>query len=184
MWNGLPDRETQPYLLGNNNHEQGFYILSAYAHGVNVTKAQGDEFLLSSFTCPNDFEAHQRLAHHVPVWQYRYFGHWQNLRLYPGSGAYHGTDLEMVLGNDAAVSGIAPSTPEKETTALMQHAWATFADDPVNGLSSIGWPRFDPRNESLIRLALDNSPSPNLAKPELYASPCSTIGLGALETVL
>ena len=43
----------EPYLLGNNNHEQGYYIIPATANGANVSEADGDLFLLQSFTCPN-----------------------------------------------------------------------------------------------------------------------------------
>ena len=43
----------QPYLLGNNNFEQGYYALPDYRKNITVTIAQGDSFLLDSFTCPN-----------------------------------------------------------------------------------------------------------------------------------
>ena len=172
-----------PYLLGNNNHEQGYYILPAYAQGINVTQAQGDLFLLQSFTCANAFEAANRIAAGVPTWQFRYFGHWKNLRLYPGSGAYHGSDLEMVFGGDADVSGIPPGQDEMEVTALMQRAWAAFAADPVAGLSTVlKWPMINPHTESLVRLAYNNSPTADFVKPSLYDAPCSTVTLGALAT--
>ena len=172
----------QPYLLGNNNNEQGYYILAAYAKGINATTAQDDAFLLSSFTCPNAFEADNRIARGVPTWRFRYFGDRDNLRLYPGSGAYHGSDLEMIFGNDQQVSGIPSSVPEEETTTLMQHAWATFADDPVSGLTKFGWPRYNPENDSLIRLAYNNSPLPDFVSPSIYDAPCSTVTLGAAQT--
>lgn len=178
----------QPYLLGNNNHEQGCYVLPALAKDVNVTTAEEDTFLLSSFTFANEFEASNRRAYNVPVWQFRYFGDWKNLRLYnqdtlgEGSGAYHGSDLEMIFGNDQQVSGIPLSAPEQETTALMQHAWAVFADDPVNGLTKFGWPEYDPDSDSLILLAYNNSAFAKFVGPSTCDSPCSTITLGAIQT--
>lgn len=171
-----------PYLLGNNDNEQGYYALPAYAKGVNTTQAQGDAFLLSSFTCPNAFAAAARRNHGVPVWQFRYFGDWDNLRLYPTSGAYHGTDLEMIFGNSAQVSGIDPSAPEQQTTALMQRAWAAFAADPAHGLDRLGWPQFDPSSDSLIRLAYNNSPAPDFVSPGVYDAPCSTVALAGAST--
>ncbi|KAI7371257.1 cholinesterase, partial [Hortaea werneckii] len=54
-----------PYLLGNNNNEQGYYMIPAIAAGANVTEEDGDAFLLSSFICPNMFQAEQRRAHGV-----------------------------------------------------------------------------------------------------------------------
>ena len=128
------------------------------------------------------FEAENRRAQGVPVWQFRYFGHWDNLRLYPGSGAYHGSDVEMIFGNSGAVSGIPPSEPEEETTALMQRAWAMFAENPASGLLDMGWPEYDPKSESLIRLAYNNRPVADFVKASMYDAPCSTIELAALET--
>ena len=166
-----------PYLLGNNNNEQGYYVIPAYAKGINVTTEQGDAFLLSSFTCPNSFEAQNRKKAGVPVYQYRYFGDWANIRLYPTSGAYHGSDLEMIFGNSYGVSGIPPSNPEKQTTSWMQHAWVTFANDPANGLESIGWPQFDEGAKTLARLAYNNNPIPDYVEPSVYDAPHGYIGV-------
>lgn len=171
-----------PYLLGNNNNEQAYYAVAAFGQGRNVTKAQGHQFLLESFTCPNNVEAVNRRNVGVPAWQFRYFGDWDNIRLYNTSGAYHGSDLEMIFGASEDVSGIPPSEPERETTKLMQRFWAAFADDPRSGLSRMGWPEFDPDSESLMRLAHSDDPMPSLVRPDLYASACSTVTLGALRT--
>ncbi|UQC81173.1 carboxylesterase [Colletotrichum lupini] len=65
----------------------------------------------------------------------------------------------------------------------MQSAWAAFANDPADGLSSVlGWPKFDQKEESLILLALENNPEPQFVKPSAYDAPCSTVTLGALGT--
>ena len=127
------------------------------------------------------FEAHNRRAQGVPVWQYRYFGDWDNIRLYNGSGAYHGSDLEMIFGNSAEVSGISPSDAERRTTKLMQFYWATFARDPHHGLTAVGWPRYKAKRKTLNRLAYNNDPLPSLVLPEEYDSPCETIILGGTE---
>lgn len=117
---------------------------------------------------------------HLTDRQLRYSGHWKNLEMYPGSGAYHGTDLEMVFGNSGEVSGIPPLKAEQETTRLMQHAWATFADDPWEGLSKLGWPRFDQSSATLAEIARDNMPRIRLVKPSVYDAQCSSITLGSL----
>ncbi|KAK1990490.1 carboxylesterase [Colletotrichum falcatum] len=172
-----------PVLFGNNDNEDGYYRIPAYGNGVVPTADQVASFLLESFTCPNSFQAKARRERGVSAWVYRYFGDWDNTRLFPASGAYHGVDLHMIFGASEDVSGIAPSGPQKQTTALMQKAWAAFANDPVQGLSSVlGWPRFDPNEESLVLLAFENSPEPRFAKPGVYDTPCSTITLGALAT--
>ncbi|KAI7224544.1 hypothetical protein KC330_g9263, partial [Hortaea werneckii] len=171
-----------PYLLGNNNNEQGYYMIPATAAGANVTEEEGDAFLLSSFTCPNTFQAEQRRAHGVPIWQYRYFGDWDNLHLYDGSGAYHGTDVQILFANADTVSGIPSSNPENNMEKVMQHAWAVFAADPPKGLFRLGWPEFSFSNETLVRLAYENQPRASFVYPSMYDDPCSTVEFGAYAT--
>lgn len=165
-------------MLGNNNHEQGYYVIPVFARGVNVTEAQGAQFLLESFTCANDFEARARKANGVPVWQYRYFGDWSNTRLYPTSGAYHGTEMQMLFGNSEDVSGIVPSVAQKRLTAVMQQAWVAFARDPRQGLKEFGWPEYDSGRETLIQFGYGNSPKPDFVLPEIYSRNCSSVVLG------
>lgn len=154
-------------------------MIPAFGKGVNATKEQGDQFLLESFTCPNDIEARARSAQGVPTWQYRYFGDWPNTRLYNSSGAYHGTELEMLFGNSGDVSGIAPSEAQEELTKVMQDAWVAFAEDPKRGLEKYGWPRFDPSEDTLVRLGYENSPVPDFVRPSLYSGDCANITVGA-----
>ncbi|KAK8059211.1 hypothetical protein PG996_009141 [Apiospora saccharicola] len=161
-----------PYVLGNNDNEQGYYVISAYGRGTNVTKAQGDDFLLTSFTCPNHAQALSRHNAGVAVWQYRYFGDWDNTRLYPTSGAYHGVDMHMLFGNSEAVSGIPPTVAQDSTVALMQHLWARFAADSFIGLSRAGWPRFEPGSDSLAQFAHRNSPEWSFVNPEILVDRC------------
>jgi cholinesterase len=172
-----------PVLLSNTHNEDGYYRIPAYANGVEPTPEQVESFLLESFTCPNSFQARARRENHVPTWVCRYFADWDNTRLYPTSGAYHGVDLHMILGASGDVSGIAPSHEQEQLTVLMQHAWFTFSDDPQHGLSKdLGWPEFDPNKETLILIGKDNDAEPEFVKPEEYDAPCSTVTMGALAT--
>lgn len=179
---------SQPYLLGNNNYEQGIYKISSYAAGINVTEAQASTFLLASFTCPNDLTAQTRANAGVPVWQYRYLGDWDNIRLYPnstfnpgGSGAYHGSELEMFFGASEDVSGLPTSEDERTVTAWVQRAWAAFADDPESGLDSVvGWPRFAEGNETLAVIAEGNNPQVKFVRPEVYSDACAGIQLSGI----
>jgi hypothetical protein len=36
-------------------------------------------------------------------------------------------------------------------------AWTSFAKDPENGLSKLGWPMYDPSKDTVIRIAGKNS---------------------------
>ncbi|KAK8062488.1 hypothetical protein PG997_014585 [Apiospora hydei] len=74
-----------PLLVGNNDFEAGWYKLSAWAARINLTEAQWDLYDERAFTCPSAYTAGYRVRHGVPTWRYRYFGDWDNLRLYNGS---------------------------------------------------------------------------------------------------
>lgn len=128
------------------------------------------------------FAAETRRKYDVPVWQYRYFGDWDNVRLYDDSGAYHGTESQMIFGNDDVVSGIPSSRAQDKTTRIVQRAWAKFAADPAEGLSRLGWPEYDPEEESLVRIAYANRPRVDFVSPTVYDAPCSTVELGAYAT--
>lgn len=147
-----------------------------------MTAQQKADFLLSSFTCPCMFAAELRRHYGIPVWQYRYFGNWANIRLYDGSGAYHGTELETIFDSDDTVSGIPSSEAEDEMTRLMQHAWAAFARDPKCCVVELGWPQYDPNDDSLVVLVRDNRPVGEIVRPSEYDAPCSTIQLVAFAT--
>jgi cholinesterase len=84
-----------------------------------------------------------------------YFGDWDNLRLYPTGGAYHGSDVEMVFGASQDVSGLLESTPETTVKKMVQKAWAAYASDPANGMTNvIGWPQYNPNCEFSCALSL------------------------------
>lgn len=85
----IPTNEIQPYLVGNGDYEAGFYKLAAFATKRSLTEKQWDLFNLQGFTCASRIAAENRLRNGVTTYRYRYFGDWLNLRLYPGSGAYH-----------------------------------------------------------------------------------------------
>jgi carboxylesterase type B len=185
-----------PYLLGNTDFEAGWYKLSAYAAKVNLTEAQWDLFVQRGFTCPTKYSADDRVQRGVPTWRYRYHGDWDNLRMYNGtaglgprgSGAYHGSDVNMVFGTAEDVSGLSNTRAEDDTIKYMQGAWAAFARDPASGLKRYGWPSYKQTGKwqlthvrhhvnsltgkTLVRLAYKNSATPNFVEPSEYDSPC------------
>lgn len=85
----------------------------------------------------------------------------------------------MLFGNSGDVSGIAPSEAQEELTKVMQDAWVAFAEDPKRGLEKYGWPRFDPSEDTLVRLGYENSPVPDFVRPSLYSGDCANITVGA-----
>ncbi|KAF5022692.1 hypothetical protein F66182_5240 [Fusarium sp. NRRL 66182] len=147
-----------PALFGHNHNEDGYYRIPAYGNGVTPTDSQVESFLLESFTCPVSYQAKARRDHGVAAWAYRYLADWDNTRLFPTSGAYHGVDLHMIFGASGDVSGIAPSTDQAKLTEMMQQAWFSFSNNPSSGLSQLGWPKFDPSRKTLVEIGKGTKP--------------------------
>ncbi|KAL1869541.1 hypothetical protein Plec18167_007839 [Paecilomyces lecythidis] len=162
-----------PYLVGHNDNEAGFYKIASYAQGANLSEAEWQDFNIQTFTCPTMEEATNHVRAGVPTWRFRYFADWNNTRLYPTSGAYHGVDMNMIFGNSADVTGIAESRPQTQLKRVMQHAWAAFVTDPEKGLEKLGWPVFDPKANTLVCLGYENKPNASFVDPQVYDSACS-----------
>lgn len=172
-----------PILGSSTDYEAGYYRVPAFANGIVPTDEQVTSFHLESFTCPTAYQATGRRSHGVPAWVYRYFGDWDNTRLYPTSGAYHGVDLHMLFGNSEEVSGLPTAPEQRALTKLMQEAWSSFASDPWSGLQrDMGWPRWEPGRETLVLLGMNNTSEPRYVNPAMYDAPCSTVTMGALGT--
>ena len=169
-----------PYLAGNTNNEDGFYHISAAGQNKTLTNWQWELWDLEGFTCATATEASARARAGVPMYRYRYFGDWDNLRLYPGSGSYHGSDLHMIFGGIEDVIGTAGppnSDRENRTMQYMMLAWATFVRDPANGLErELHWPRYDPQGETLARLGYQNAPEPSFVDPDEFDRKCPSNG--------
>ncbi|KXX77198.1 Cholinesterase [Madurella mycetomatis] len=172
-----------PILGSNTDNEAGYYRVPAFANGIVPTDAQVASFHLESFTCPTAYQAAGRRSYGVPAWVYRYFGDWDNTRLYPTSGAYHGVDLHMLFGNSEEVSGLPTAPEQRALTKMMQKAWYSFANDPWSGLQrDMNWPLWKPGRDSLVLLGMDNKSEAQYVNPGLYDAPCSTVTMGALGT--
>lgn len=166
-----------PLLIGNNNFESGFYQTAAFATGKSFNTSQQELFNLEAFTCASAIEASNRAGLGVPVYRYRYFGDFANLRLFPGSGTYHGTELDMVFGTAQDVSGLPNDEVENKTIAYFQKAWATFSRDPENGLSkSMGWPLYKNTSAAtLVRLGYNNETTASFVAPSTSDSQCPAL---------
>ncbi|KAJ7727265.1 carboxylesterase [Mycena metata] len=170
-----------PYLLGSLDNEAGFYRIRGFTAGLNLTDSQWSIFNSEAFTCATSQTASFRVRAEVPIWRYRYFGDWNNLRLYnccPGSGAYHGSDLEMVFGTAEDVSGIANGIREERVSKTMRRAWGAFAKDPRAGLNGLGWPEYGSHTsrDTLVRLAFEDDEDVSFINPDVYDAPCAALG--------
>jgi carboxylesterase type B len=166
-----------PYLAGNNDNEYGYYAITAFALNETFSGAQTDLFNIEAFTCPTARETDARSAAGVPAWRYRYFGDWPNLQLYPGSGAYHGSEINMVFGTAQDVSGLPSTEEENQLSLYMMAAWAAFADDPAEGLSKkLGWPTYNSSAATLVGLGYANETRAIFIDPAIYDQPCQFLG--------
>lgn len=91
-------------------------------------------------TCGAAEAAKARVLHNVPVWRY----HLANNK--PGStkGASLTSDVRAIWGE--GTTGI---------SKIFQDAWVAFVKDPDNGLSKIGWPKYEGKGNTLVRIAHD-----------------------------
>lgn len=190
-----------PLLAGNADQEDGWYRISGWAARLNFTNAQWGLFAERGFTCPVALSTKYRVQHSVPTWRYRYFGDFDNLRLYnstaglspKGSAAYHGVDLNIVFGTASDNSGLPNSAAEDATIGYVQGAYAAFARDSRRGLTQYGWPVYKgtgkcdiesqtertmlmtSQGKTLVGLAYNNSPKPMFFEATTYDKACPAI---------
>jgi carboxylesterase type B len=66
-------------------------------------------------------------------------------------GAYHFSDLPLVMGTHAEFRG--NSTPfEYALSETIQDYWLAFIKDPDHGLTAAGWPEYNTSNKTMLIL--------------------------------
>ncbi|KAL2223035.1 carboxylesterase family protein [Thermoascus aurantiacus ATCC 26904] len=165
-----------PTLMGGNERECAAYQsldTKEFNETQQVEQTQG------SFNCPIQEAALLRVEQDVPTWRYLYHGNFSNLSPVPWLGAYHSSEVPIVLGtydlSPLAVDDPSSVTPEEvRVSRYMQGAWVAFAKDPWNGLAGgrYRWPLFDPNKETLINLALNNSDTAVFTSASAWDSHC------------
>ncbi len=140
----------KPMLLGNNDYEAGIIKVIFGAQGKTLSLDQWAILNLQTFTCPVGSAAQYRASNNVPIWRYRYFGEFPNLRLTadPSSGAWHGSEIATVFGT-AEQAGLPNTRDEVLISKYIMSAWAAFAKDPATALSQkpYSWPIYDVRGK-------------------------------------
>lgn len=175
-----------PVLVGSNDYEAGMFRTEAALANSTFPDAFWDLYNLAEFTCPIGKRANASTARGVPTWRYRFFGVFPNINVSSEGGAYHGAELPLLFGTTNTYAGPNSTAQEIEFETYMRGAWTTFAKDPTCGLSTYegGWPMYDAAQETLVRLAFDNSVGTNLAFPESYDSGCGNASLLSLLAYL
>lgn len=168
-----------PTLIGSTNYEAGLFRVQFALRGQYLPDAAWDAVNLQAFTCPTGARANASIKADIPTWRYRYFGDFPNLRISAQSGAYHVSEIPVLFNT-------APSQPPATAEQIsigkyMRGAWAAFAKNPSTGLDAYGWPRYDPTQDTLIRLAYDNVTGTNLINPRRYDADCSLININSTD---
>ncbi|KAK5994634.1 Cholinesterase [Cladobotryum mycophilum] len=82
------------------------------------------------FQCPIKIVAEESAAVGIPTWRYYFDAGFPNTDIFPGSGAYHSSEISLVFGTYPRNG----STPyQVEVSRAMQKVWADFAKDPSRG---------------------------------------------------
>lgn len=167
----------RPVLLGSTNYEGGLFRTTLALAGTIYPDIFWDVFNLQEFTCPAGIRANASVSAGVPTWRYRYFGVFPNTAISTEAGAFHSAELPILFNTAPAV----PDATAEEISIgkYMRGAWATFAKDPTNGLTTYGWPSYSVSNASLIRLAFNNVTGTNAVNPSLYDANCAFVDISS-----
>ncbi|KAK7918218.1 hypothetical protein PG985_010092 [Apiospora marii] len=139
-----------PTLIGTNAQE-GVPFVPFSINGVNTTLADATTF--GFFFCPAYKSAADRLADGVPVYRYLYSGNFTNISPKPFLGAYHESELPLIMGTHPLYRGNSTEF-EYQVADLMQDSWVTFvasAGDPAVMSAKVGWPEWTNVDTGLVR---------------------------------
>jgi carboxylesterase type B len=123
------------------------------------------------FDCPANSAAAARTKAGVPAWRYRYMGRF-NDSLIGGQGAYHLSEVPIVMGTVSRKRGGASTEAENQLIKSTMTAWSSFAKDPTHGLEKLGWPKYDASAKTLVRLGTNNSANIEFVSPSTHDSNC------------
>jgi len=170
-----------PALVGNNDNEAAILELIYQWFGISQPQEAYDYLTKIVWTCPSNTAAYARSLHDVPVWRYRYFPAFPNIDISTSIGrAYHLSEVFPLFGTAADVSHQPSTTIEKALGDYMRRAWATFAHDPVNGLSggNLKWPRYSPDvngTKGLVLLGRNNGTGAEFSARGVYDGDCELL---------
>ncbi|KAK2762608.1 hypothetical protein FQN54_000781 [Arachnomyces sp. PD_36] len=159
-----------PYLIGQTNDEGDGVVPFTPEGGINKTFAES--ITLAAFTCTSSISAAYRSAL-VPVWRYRYMAEFASACPFDFVGSAHGSEIPFIFGTYDNVKYKDLTQDEVDASEYIQNAWVTFAKDPYSGLSDeIGWPRYNPQNDTLVEIFPDNKVEVKFVSPNKYDEPC------------
>lgn len=169
-----------PVLTGSNDHETGLFESLSALGATNATPAPPPSFWTgvdnSVFVCPVSARANTTASQGVPTFRYRYFGVFPDTAFSATSGAWHGSELLTLSGVVPQAAGPIPAVTAQQMDIMkyMRGAWAAFIKDPKQGLVTYGWPAYNPNEQTVVRLGLNNMTGTNLAAPSMFDAVCNS----------
>jgi carboxylesterase type B len=126
-----------PAIIGNTADEGTSFVLP-YNRTYGPDRATADATTVGLFMCPTVQTSHDRYAANSTTFRYLYGGNFSNVSPQWWEGAYHSSDLPMIFGTYGLARGNG-TVFQKQVSEKMQDFWVAFAEDPVHGLTRLGW---------------------------------------------
>ncbi|TFK26289.1 carboxylesterase [Coprinopsis marcescibilis] len=125
--------------------------------------------------CPTVKSADQRFGNGVTLWRYRYQAIFPGISTRQDLRAFHGSEIPIVFGTYAEIHNNAPAT-EIALSQTLGNAWVAFARSPATGLTTLGWPTYNPTSDTLVQLGdRENLDGASFASPHLLDATCDSI---------
>ncbi|ORY59280.1 para-nitrobenzyl esterase [Pseudomassariella vexata] len=139
--------------IAGSNADEGTSLSSWVANGTAVNQTAADIITMQEL-CRVTETSRARHAAEATTFHYYYHGNWSNISPRSWGGAYHSSELPLIMGTHDIVHG--PSTDfEIAVSHRMQDLYLAFAEDPYAGPIALGWPASAP-NSSVIEFAPDD----------------------------
>jgi carboxylesterase type B len=163
-----------PRLIGSAANETAYHQIMSSAFPPPWYPADFKEEDFNYYTCPASELAEKTAGLGVPTWRYAYFGDFKGSRLTTAAHgqAYQGSDVLLMFGNEL-VPGVKQDADEFKLAKYTRGALAAFVKNPKTGLTSYGWPLYNPKTNSLIQLGKDNKVGTFAVSPAAFDKKCS-----------
>lgn len=167
-----------PAIISNCANEEA----TLYTYPVNNVTAGPylpavNAATLSSWICVSANTSSLRQAAGLETYRYQNAGNFSNLSPLWWMGAYHDSDLPMILGTYSIARGNGTEF-EKEVSETIQDYLLAYISDPANGLKKLGWISYDTAaadGGTMLRFGADGKAAQNVTGLEVDG-PCRGIG--------
>lgn len=163
-----------PRLIGSAANETAYHQIMSSAFPPPWFPADFTRDDYNYYKCPASELAEKTAGLGVPTWRYAYFGDFKDSRLTTAAHgqAYQGSDVLLMFGNEL-VPGVKQDADELKLAKYTRGALAAFVKNPKTGLTSYGWPLYNPKTKSLVQLGKDNKVGTFAVSPAAFDKQCS-----------